>query len=81
MLSILSLWGMFVYGDDTSVVTRMQLGGNFDSIVLMNEVESCTYDGYCLTYYGCSQWSMNVDMFSVMLSQLETMGLIPCEFL
>ena len=64
---------MFVYSNDTSMDTRMQLGGNlFDSMVL--------YDGDCLTY-GCSQWSMNVDMFSVMLPQLETMGLIPCGFL
>ena len=72
---------MFVYSDDTTMDTRMQLGGNlFDSMVLMNEVESCMYDGSCLTY-DCSQWSMNVDMFSVMLPQLETMGLIPCGFL
>ena len=81
ILSIPSSWGMFVYSDDTSMDTRMQSVGNlFDSIVLINEVESCMYDGSCLTY-GCSQWSMNVDMFSVMLPQLETMGLIPCGFL
>ena len=76
-----SSWGVFVYSVDTSMDTRMQLGGNlFDSMVLMNEVEPCMYDGNCLTY-GCSQWSMNVDMFSVMLPQLEMMGLIPCGFL
>ena len=55
MLLIPSLWGMFVYSDDTSMDTRMQLAGNlFDSMVLMNEVESCMYGGNCLTY-GCSQ--------------------------
>ena len=55
MLSIPSSWGMFVYTDDTCMDTRMQLAGNlFDSMVLMNEVESCMYDGSCLTY-GCSQ--------------------------
>ena len=74
---------MFVYNDDTPMDTRIHLGGNlFDSTVLMNEVYDGNWLTYCLTY-GRSQWSMNVDKFSVMLPQLEMIGLrlIPCRFL
>ena len=30
---------------------------------------------------GCNQWSTNSDIFSVMLLQLDTIGLIPIGFL
>ena len=72
-VSIPSLWGISVYSDDTCLDTRMHTN-MFDSMILRNEVESCMYNGNCLTY-GCSQWSMNVDMFSVMRPHLEMMGL------
>ena len=72
---------MFVYSEDTSIDASMQFGGNFSlSIVLIKEVESCMYDGSCFTY-GCSQWSINADMFSVILPQLDTIGLMPGGFL
>ena len=65
---------MFVYSEDTSMDTRMQLGENlFDSMVLMNEVDSFMYDRNRLTY-ACSQWSMTVDMFSVILPPLATIS-------
>ena len=43
--------GMFVYSEDTSIdAYSMQFGENFSlSIVLIKEVESCMYDGSCLT--------------------------------
>ena len=59
----------------------MQFGGNFSLfIVLIKEVESCMYDGSGFTY-GCSQWSTNAVMVSVILPQLDTIGLMPGGFL
>ena len=46
----------------------------------MNLVVSLMYEGR-LFMYGCSHLSTNWDIFSVMLSQLETMGQIPIGFL
>ena len=51
------------------------------SIRLMNSVVSFTYYEGRLFTYGCSHLSTNWDIFSVMLSQLETMGQIPIGFL
>ena len=80
-LSIPSSCGLFVYSEDSSIDVSMQFGGNFSlSIVLIKEIESCMYDGSCFTY-GCSQWSINADMFSVMLPQLDSIGLMPGGFL
>ena len=80
-LSIPSSCGMFVYSEDMSIDASMQFDGNFSlSIVLIKEVESCMYDGSGFTY-GCSQWSTSADMFSVILPQLDTIGLMPGGFL
>ena len=49
------------------------------SISFMNSVESFRYEGRLLTN-GWSQLSTNLDMGSVMLLQLDTMGWIPIEF-
>ena len=77
MLSYPSWWGMFVYREDTSIDASIHSFGNLVfSMSFINSLESCMYEGSCLTY-GWSQWSTNADMFSVMLSQLDTIGLIP----
>ena len=76
-----SLWGMFVYRDDTSMDARKQCVGSFVvSISCTKSVESFRYDGSLFTS-GCSHLSTNWDMGSVILLQLETMGLIPIGFL
>ena len=46
----------------------------------MKSVESWMKDGSAFIL-GCNQWSMNSDIFSVMLLQLDTIGLIPMGFL
>ena len=56
------------------------MGSRVASIRLINSVVSLTHEGRFLMY-GCSHLSMNCDIFSVMLSQLETMGRIPIGFL
>ena len=33
-----------------------------------------------LSFLGCNQWSTNSDIFSIMLLQLDTIGLIPIGF-
>ena len=72
---------MFMYRDDTSIEASLQFVGSWvASIWLINSVVSLTYEGRFLTY-GCSHLSTNCDIFSVMLSQLETMGQIPIGFL
>ena len=50
------------------------------SISFMNSVESFRYEGRFLTN-GWSHLSTNLDMGSVMLLQLDTMGRIPIGFL
>ena len=45
----------------------------------MNSVVSFMYEGRFLTY-GCNHLSTNWDIFSVMLSQLETMAGFPFGF-
>ena len=63
-----------MYREDTSI------DANIHSLVFsmnsINSLESCMYEGNCLTY-GWSQWSTNADMFSIMLSQPDTIGLNP----
>ena len=72
---------MFVYRDNTSIETNLQFVGSWVvSIWLINSVVSLIYEGRFLTY-GCSHLSTNWDIFSVMLSQLETVGRIPIGFL
>ena len=72
---------MFVYRDDTSIEASLECVGSLvRSIWLINSVVSFTYEGRLFTY-GCSHLSTNWDIFSVMLSQLETMGRIPIGFL
>ena len=60
------------------------LGSVVCSIWFMNSVVSFMYEGKLLTY-GCSHWFTNWDIFSFMLSQLDTIGRIPigvlCIFL
>lgn len=69
-----SSWGMFVYRDDTSMDASMAVDGMcVCSIIFINSFESFRNDGSCFIS-GCSQWSMNSLMFSVMLLQEETMG-------
>ena len=46
----------------------------------MNLVVSLMYDDRFFFMYGCSHLSTNWDIFSVMLSQLETVGRIPIGF-
>ena len=50
------------------------------SIWFMNSVVSFIYEGKLVTY-GCSHLSTNWDIFSVILSQLETIGRMPVGFL
>ena len=77
VLFIPSSCGMFVYSDDTSIEASLHLVGKVVcSMRFMNSVVSLMYEGRFCTY-GCSHLSTNCDIFSVMLSQLETMGLFP----
>ena len=50
------------------------------SINLRNSVESLRYEGRFFTC-GCGHLSTNCDMGSVILLQLDTIGLIPMGFL
>ena len=59
----------------------MQFEGIFVvSINLRNSVESFRYEGKFFTC-GCNHLSTNWDMDSVILLQLDTIGLIPMGFL
>ena len=70
-----------MYSDNTSMLTSLQLMGTAVCVIrLANVVVSLMYDGSCLTI-GCSQWSTNLEMFSVILFTDETMGLMPIGFL
>ena len=71
-----SSWGMFVYREVTSIEASVQsFGRAVLSSRLMKSVVSLMNDGSVCTY-GHSQVSMNLDMFSVMLLQLDTIGLM-----
>ena len=70
--SIPSSCGMFVYRQVTSMDASMQsFGRAVVSSRLMKSVVSLMNDGSICTY-GCRQVSINFDMFSVMLLQLNT---------
>ena len=71
---------MFVYKEVTSIEASIQSSGR--AVVfsrLMKSVVSLMNDGSVCTY-GCSQVSMNLDTFSVMLLQLDTIGLMLIGF-
>ena len=69
--------GMLVYNDDTSMDASKHFSGIFVvSISLRKSVESLRYEG-SFFMCGCNQRSTNWDMGSVMLLQLDTIGLIP----
>ena len=69
-----------MYNEDTSIDASMHSGGSFVvSISFRNSVVSFRYEGRFLTY-GCNHWSTNWDMVSVMLLQLDTIGIIPIGF-
>ena len=73
--------GMLVYSEETSMLTsKLFVGIVVFEISLTKFLVSWMYDGSSLTI-GCSQWSTNLEMFSVMLLTLETIGLIPIGFL
>ena len=79
--SILSLCGMFVYNEETSMLTRMLLFGIVVVVTsLMKSVESFIKDGSLCTR-GLSQPSTKLEMFSVTEFTLETIGLMPIGFL
>ena len=63
-----------IHNEDTSIDARRQLLGNVN--VFMKSVVSFRYGGF-LTY----GWSTNWEIRSVMLLQIDTMGLIPIECL
>ena len=70
-----------MYSEDMSIDASMQFGGNFViSISFRNSVESFRYEGRCFMR-GCNHLSTNWDMGSVILLQLDTIGLIPMGFL
>ena len=56
------------------------VGGLSCSIWFMNSVVSFIYEGKLVTY-GYSHLSTNWDIFSIILSQLETIGRMPIGFL
>ena len=67
---------MLVYNEDMSIDAKRQvLGNSVVSISLRNSVVSLRYDGSLFTC-GCSHLSTNWDKGSVMLLQLDTIGLI-----
>ena len=70
---------MFVYRDETSMDARRQVVGSL-SVSITNSVESFRCEGSFFTC-GCSHLSTNCEIGSVMLLQLDTMGLIPIGFL
>ena len=70
-----------LYSDDTSMeANRMLVCSGVFSITFMKSLESFMCDGSCFTY-GCSHLSTNCEIFSVMLLQLDTIGLMPIGFL
>ena len=72
---------MLVYNDDMSIEASLECVGSLvRSIWLINSVVSFTYEGRLFTY-GCSHLSTNWDIFSFILSQLETMGRMLIGFL
>ena len=74
--SIPSSCGMLVYRELTSMEASVRcLRRAVVSSRLMKSVVSVMDDGSVCTY-GCSQCSMNLDMFSVMLLQLDTIALM-----
>ena len=78
MLRSPSSWGMLVYREDTSMDARKHFVGSL--VFSMNSVESFRYEGSFLSN-GWSHLSTNLDVGSVMLLQLDTMGRIPIGFL
>ena len=80
-LCLPSSCGMLVYNEDTSIDASMHFGGSFVvSISFRNSVISFRYEGRFLTC-GCNHQSTNWDMVSVILLQLDMIGLIPIGFL
>ena len=70
-----------MYSEDTSMDASKQFEGIFMvSINLRNSVEFLRYEGSFFTC-GCSHLSTNCDMSSVILLQLDTIGLIHMGFL
>ena len=69
--------GMLVYNEDTSMDASRHFSGIFVvSISLRKSIESLRYEG-SFFMCGCNQRCTNWDMGSVMLLQLDTIGLIP----
>ena len=60
--------------------SRLLAGSGVVSIRFMKSVESFRYEGSCFTY-GWSHVSTNCEIRSVMLLQLDTIGLMPIGFL
>ena len=69
-----------MYSEGTSMEASIQFESIFVVFInLRNSVESFRYEGRFLTC-GRSHLSTNWDMGSVILLQLDTMGLIPIGF-
>ena len=71
---------MLVYSEETSILTSRLFVGIFvfemsSTKLLVSLMKDSSFT------IGCSQWSTNFEMFSVMLLTLETIGLIPMGFL
>ena len=77
-----SLFGMFVYRERTSNVTRMLILGILSKLLIfrMKSVESLTYDLSSFTY-GCNTWSIYFDNFLVWQSTKLTTSLPGFPFL
>ena len=71
-----------MYNEDTSMdANRQFVGIGVDSINLINSVESFIYEGSFFDKWLEPSVTMKLDMDSVMLLQLDTIGRIPIGFL
>ena len=77
LLSLNSLCGMFVYGELTSRVTRIQSNGRFLELVMLVENVLCLMYGGILSMTG-QKWQLtNLEITSVVMPHHETIGLTP----
>ena len=73
--------GMFVYRDDTSMLTKIASSGTLRVVISsINSLESLMYEGSLVTR-GFNHPSKKFDIFSVTAFTLDTIGLIPIGFL
>ena len=77
-----SLFGIFVYRERTSIVTKILFSGILSKLLIfrIKSLEILTYDLSSFTC-GCNRWSTYFDIFVVWQSTEVTTGLLRFSFL